>query len=56
MLLKIKKTKKKPLLNIDAIGCTIVAPCNASHGPKMNTNKKFKEKKNLLVQKRKITF
>jgi hypothetical protein len=47
-------------LNIDAIGCTIVSPCNANHGLKMNANKKrkytFKEKKALLVQKRKNTF
>jgi len=41
MLLEQKNKKEKILLNIDAIGYTIIAPCNAIYGPKMNTNKRI---------------
>ncbi len=41
MLLEQKNKKEKVFLNIDAIGYTIIAPCNAIYGPKMNTNKRI---------------
>jgi hypothetical protein len=54
MLLEQKKQKKrKNLLNIDAIGCTIIAPYNAIHGPKLNTNKKIQGKEKPLSSKKK---
>jgi hypothetical protein len=50
---KKQKTKKKNLLSIDAIGCTIIAPYNAIHGPKMNTYKKIQGKEEPLISKKK---
>jgi hypothetical protein len=48
MLLE-QKNKKKNLLNIDAIRCTIIALYDAIHGPKMNTYKKIQGKEKPLI-------